>query len=140
MTDVAIAGPQLRPQRNVTHKRVEGQIHVIVIKATEMAALLQAMKPVAHRVQIHHDFLGVFGHATRAHGQQQRLYLLRIVGEFVAAAMFVVRQLQPVECRRRRQRRAGYPPLLPQRIGFAASRGQQRIAAQLLVIIDIFVT
>ena len=79
---------------------------------------------------------------ARAQLEQAGLDLVRIVRQFVAAGPFVVGQLEPIERGRRRQGRAavvGEQTILAERIAFVANDGQQRVAAQLVVIIEVLV-
>ena len=88
---LVFGGAQLRPQRKVPHKRVERQITIIVIVGVEVPALLKPVQPMAHRVQIQHDLLGVFGQTAHPHFQQASLNLGRVVRDFMAAGIFVIR-------------------------------------------------
>ena len=104
-----------------------------------MAARLRAVDEVAHRVEVEHDFARVPGQTPRAHRQQAVGNGHRIVGQFVAAGGFVVREFQPVERARRRQGRAAegrIEPVLAPRIELVARGGQERIAAQKGVVIE----
>ena len=138
-----LGGAQLRPQRKIPHKPVERQITIIIIIGVEEPALLQAVQPMAHRVPIQHHFLGVLGQTTHSHLQQASLNLGRVVRQFVAASALVVGQLQAVERAGRRQGDAAVrrvQTVLSQGIGLVAGGGQEGIPAQLLVIVEVFVT
>ena len=138
-----IGRAQLRPQRKVAHQGVERQIAIVIIIGVKMPALLQAVQPMPHRVQIHHHLLGMFGQATRPHLQQARLDFGRIVRNLVAAVAPVVGQLQTVERAGGRQRDApvGRVDAIPsQRIRLVARGGQQGVQPQSLVIVEVFVT
>ncbi len=105
-----------------------------------MPALLRAVNQVTHRVQVQHHFHSVLGQTTRAHLQKTGGDLLGIMRQLVAARVFVVRQLQAVERRGCRQCRSGMKnPVLSQGIFLAASRRQQRIAPQLLMVVEVFI-
>ncbi len=107
-----------------------------------MPALLRAVQPMAHRVQVQHQFARVLGQAAHAQGQQTGFQLLRIVRQLVATGLFVVGQLQPIERGRRRQRGAAVVrehAVLAQWITLLAGHRQQRIAAQLRVVVEVFV-
>jgi hypothetical protein len=109
----------------------------------EVPPRLRAVQPMAHRVQIHHDFLTVLGQTTGSPGQPASLDRGRIVRHLVAASASVVGQLQAVQRGRRRQGNAaigGIDPLLSQGIGLVAGGGQQGVQPQPLVIINVFIT
>ena len=81
--------------------------------------------------------------AARAQGEQAIGDGLWIVSQFVAAGGFVVGELQPVERGGSRQGRAaegGVEAVLTERIELVARGGQERIAAQESVVIEILVT
>ena len=85
----------------------------------------------------------MLGQSARAHRQQARFDGLGIVRQLVTAGGFVVREFQPVERARRGQGGAaegGVAAVQPQRIELVAGRGQQRIAAQEGVGIEVCVT
>ena len=82
------------------------------------------------------------GRTAHAQLEQAGFDLARIVRELVAAGALVVGQLQAVERGRRRQGRAAVVRehlVLAQRIGLVAGDGQQRVAAQLRVIVEVLV-
>ena len=108
-----------------------------------MAARLRAVDEVAHRVEVEHDFARVPGQTPRAHRQQAVGDGHGIMGEFVTARGLVVGKFQPVEGRGRGQGRAAkgrIEAVQPQRIEFVARRGQQRIAAQEGVVIEVLIS
>ncbi len=85
-----IGGAQLSPQGKVAYKCIERQIYVIVVVGVEVPTFLVAMDSMAHGIEIDDDFLCMFGQASGAQFQQQRLDQLWVVGEFVSATGFVV--------------------------------------------------
>jgi hypothetical protein len=92
---------------------------------------LQAVQPLAHGVQIHHHFPGVFGQAAGALAQQAGCDAGRILRQLGTAGAFIVGQLQPVKRAGRRQgdaARGGIAAVLAQRIAFVTGGGQQGIA------------
>jgi hypothetical protein len=104
--------------------------------------LLGAVEQMAHRVQVHHKFARVLRQAAHAQRQETGLELLRIVRELVAARAFVVGEFQAIERGRGRQRdpaMMGEAAILAERIGFVADDGQQRVAAHLGMIVEVFV-
>ena len=107
-----------------------------------MAALLGAVEPVAHGVEVQDDLARVFGQAPDPQFQQAGFDLGRIVGDFMRAGLLVVGQLQPVE---RGGAGQGHAPVLrpdpihSQRVAFVARNGQQRIQPQPRMVIEIFI-
>jgi hypothetical protein len=97
---------------------------------------------VAHAIQIDHDLLGVLAQAAHSQLQQAGFHLDRIVRQPVTPRHLVVRQLQAVERRGRGQRDAAklrVETLHAQGIALIARRRQQRVTAQLFVIIEVFI-
>jgi len=138
-----IAGAQLRPQRHVADKDIERQITIVAIIGVEVPALLRAVQQVAHRIQIDHHFARVPGQAARPHPQETLLDLVRIVRQPMTARLLVVGQLQSVERGRGGQRHAAMlrqKTILPERIAFVAGGGQQRVQAETVVIVEVFIT
>ena len=85
----------------------------------------------------------MLGQTPHAHRQQTVFDGRRIVRQLVAAGGFVVREFQAVQRARRGQSRAAkgrIEPVPAQRIELVASRGQEGIAAQEGVVIEILVT
>jgi hypothetical protein len=108
-----------------------------------MPAFLRAVKQMPHRIEVEDDLARVLGQTPRAQLEQTGFDLLWIVRQLVAAGVAVVGEFEAVERGRRRQRRAairGTEPVLAERVGVLAGDGQERIAAQLIVIIEVFVT
>ena len=108
-----------------------------------MPPFLRPMNQMPHGIQINDQFAGILGQAPHAHLQQAIGHLGRVVRQFVAAGVPVVGQLQPVEGGRAGQRQppmTGIETVPPQRIFFIAGGGQEGIAPQLVVIVEVFVT
>ena len=90
MGGLVLRGAQLRPQGEVSNKSIERQITIVVIVGVEVPPLLKPVQPMAHRIQIHHEFLGVFGQTAHPHFQQAGCHLGWVVRQFVAARVFVI--------------------------------------------------
>ena len=95
---------------------------------------------MAHQIQIQDDLRSLLGQTSHRGLQECVLYLLRIVAELMAAGLFIITQFQPVERAGRGQRKASIlQTLQPQRIALARRDGQERVQAQGVMIVEVFV-
>ena len=96
----------------------------------EEALRLMAVKRDVGRIQVQHDLLRSGSVRLQKQVAQQAVQRLGRVADLVIATG-AANQLQPVQCALASQRLI--------QIALAAQQGQQRIAAQLLVVVEIFI-
>ena len=147
VTAITIRGAQLRPERDVAAKAIERQVTVVAVVAVVEAPFLAAVNAVVGRVEIEHDDLALACDGLHALAQQQRFDLAGVRPDLARAAARLVgvlrAELQAVERALAGQRLAFVlreMTLEADHIGASAHRGPQRIEAQLVVIIDVFVS
>ena len=131
--DVGFA--KLRRQEMATAEHIKRQIAVAVVIAMEEAALLMAVQRVIGGVEIEDDLLGWAAMGFHKQIDQQRLDHRRIVADLVVAGRQRPAQLEPVERRLARHRRA----ILSPRFKLAGKNRHHRIMAELIAIDQVLI-
>ena len=138
-----IGRPQARTQQLVPGENIERQVAIVSVVAVEKAPFLVAVQRVAGGVEIEHDALGLAGLGWDVERGQQTAGRGGVESDLLVTAgraTFGRGQLQAVK---RALAGAGFaailwpPPLGACEVFFAAEQGQQRVAAQMIVIVEI---
>ena len=143
ITAVALSGAQLRPQTHISAEAEQRQVTVGVIVAVEKAPFLPAVQRVISCIEVEHQHLCIARKAAHAEVQERRLNRLWLRVQLAVMIRVLSSQLKAVQGRRTRQRCAAMsaaPPLRTQHILLPSRRGQQRIAPQVGVIVEVFIT
>ena len=131
--DVGFA--QLRRQEMAAAEHVKRQIAIAVVIAVEEAALLMAVQRVVGGVEIEDDLLRRAAMRLDEQVDQQPLDHRRIVADLVIAGRQRPAELQPVQRRLARHRRA----ILAPRFQLAGEDRHHRVMAQLIVIDEVLI-
>src|SRR6516162_9377159 len=118
-----------------TAEDIEWQIAVAVVIGIEEAPLLHAMQRIVRRIEVEDDLLGRPRMRLQKHIDQQIPDRHWIVTDLVVARRLQLAQLQPVERRFARHRRA----LLALGRKLARQNRHHRVVAQLVMIVEVLV-
>ena len=132
---VDVRRPELGRQQMPAAEHIERQVAVAVIIAVKEPALLMAMQRVVGRVEVENDLSGRPCVRLEEEIDEQGFDRRRVVADLVIARGDLARQLQPVERRLARRRRAVAAPSLQ----LARQHRHQRVVPKLVVIVKVFV-
>ena len=127
---ILVGRPQPRAQQLVAGEDVQRQIAVAVVVAMEEALRLMAVERDVGGVQVQHDLGGRLACDSMKRSASSRSRAFGRVADLVIAPA-AANQLQPVQRALARQRLI--------QLALAAEQGQQRIGAQLLVVVQVLV-
>jgi len=143
LAGIALAIAQLGKERNVTAKAVQRQVAVGPIKAVKISPFLFAMERIIGGIKIQHDLAAFTCNGFDSTLEEQLFDLIGLGLDFVVSLVDgLSTQLQTIKHRMSGQRFAFIAlqkPIASQRIAFAADQCLQRIASQVVMIIEIFV-
>jgi len=132
---VDVRGPKLGRQKVPAAKNIERQITVAVVITVEEAALLVTVHWVVGGIQIKNDLPWRPRMRLQEQPHQQGLDRRPVIGDLVVARRFRPAQLQPVQGRLARHRRA----VRASRLQFARQHRHDWIVAQIIVVVEVFI-
>ena len=143
---VDIGRPQARAQQLLPGENVERQVAIVSVVAVKKTPLLVAVQPVVGGVEIEHDALGLARLRLDVERGQQTVHRARVENDLLVTALRAGVGRGPLEAVESALAGAGVaavlapPPLLAFEVLLAAEQGQQRVRAQLIVIVEILIT
>ena len=130
-----VGRPELGRQQVPAAEHIERQVAVAVIVAVEEPFLLMAVQRIVGGVEVEHDLPGRPGVRLEEEIDKQRLDRRRLMADLLVAGGRRPRQLEPVQRRFPRDRRAILAP------GFelAGQRRHHRVVTKIVVVVQILV-